>query len=226
MMRFFIAAAGVLGSWQPCHGILPTSDIRVKVSSASVTGLACRRRNFEMEYAKDVGRRYRHIARMTFTRNPDPRVVAMGLLAMVMMAPVAVLAVPADLAAATFRQECDFNFQARGTLLGWAGATAGQAQLAARGMILVSPGIEDVSQPVYTLSRASATADAQGHFSISVPGRVGRSRDFELQWLVNALPSGTMSLRKRGGTFILSEPEQEFGSAIEDTPPIAIQPQR
>ena len=223
-MKLSIAAALLLSSCGICRGVEPTSGVRVEVASAGVTGLDCRRRDFQMEYTKGVGRRFRQMASWTFTRDPDPRDFAIGVAALIIMAPLAMLAVPADLLAAPFRRECGFEFHAQGRIVGWAGAAAGPADLVIDGRSLVSPGLEEVEAPVYVLTRSSAAADAQGRFEISVPGRVGRGRDFEVHWLVDKLPAGTMYLRKRGRSFVLSEPESEFGSGMETIEPIVIRP--
>lgn len=219
--------SGVLGLLLFSRGVClgqPSSGIRVEVSTAGVTGLDCRRRGFQMEYTKGMGRSYKQMAGMTFTRDPDPRHLGMGLGAMIVMAPLTVLAVPADLVAALFRRECVFEFRAQGKLVGWAGKGAGSSTLALEAKSLVSPGKEDVVEPVYEAARASTATDAQGRFDITVPARILRGRKLELGWLVNGLPSGTMTLRKGLGSFVLSEPEFEFGGPAEPMEPIVIRP--
>ena len=60
------------------------------------------------------------------------------------MAPLAVLAVPADLLAAPWRRECDFDLQVEGRLAGWAGsAAAGGERLSVQGRGLVEPALID-----------------------------------------------------------------------------------
>ena len=225
-LRLAIAAALLLGPCRPCRALQPTSDVRVTVTNARVTGLSCRRRAFKMEYTKDVALAYRHLARWTFVSDPDPRTVALGLLAMILTTPVMALAVPSDLVAGAFRRECRFEFQAQGALLGWAGRTAGRSEIVGQGANIISPGVEGESRPDYFVSRSSTTSDEQGRFSIALEGRVGRSPEFELRWLVDSLGSGLMSLRKEGGVFVLSEPEAEFGSSVQTSEAIVIRPQR
>ncbi|MBI4676573.1 MAG: hypothetical protein HY748_03220 [Elusimicrobia bacterium] len=222
-MKLSLAAGLLLSSYGHCHG-QASSGIRVEVSSAAVSGVDCRMRDFQMEYTKAMGLSYRQMAGMTFTKDPDPRDVAMGLAAMIAMAPLTVLAVPADLLSAPFRRECDFGFRAQGRLIGWAGTPTGSVELAIEGRSLVSPGQEGAAEPAYHITRSSAAADAEGRFDISVPGRVGRGRGFEVHWLVGNRPSGAMSLRKRGRSFVLSEPEPEFGTGLETIEPIVIRP--
>ncbi|MBI5881883.1 MAG: hypothetical protein HZB91_02085 [Elusimicrobia bacterium] len=220
----FPAVAGLLLScFSLGHG-QPSSGIRVEISSAAVTGVDCRMRDFKMEYTKGMGRSYRHMAGMTFTSDPDPRHLATGIGAMIAMVPLTVLAVPADVLSAPLRRECDFRFRAQGQLKGWAGTPARSAELAIEGRALVSPGEEDVSEPVYDIIRSSAVADTEGRFDISVPGRIRLGRDFEVHWFVAGRPSGSMTLRKRFNTFVLSEPESEFGTGIETIEPIVIHP--
>jgi len=225
-LRLPLAAALLLGSGRAGAQILPISNYQVAVASASVTGLTCRRREFQMEYTKFVGRQYRYMAGGIFNSNPDPRIFAIGLFGMILMVPVAVLAVPGDLLAAPWRRECDFELRTQGKLVGWAGLKASEAAIAAEGRSLVTPGSEDVAEPVYRLSRSSTTTDAQGRFSLAVPGRVGRSSTFLLGWTVDSRPSGVMSLEQRGSIFILSEPEPEFGSSLDAFSPIEIKPEK
>ena len=225
-MRFRLAAALLCCLCRPCRALGPTSDLRVALSSAQVTELSCRRRDFKMEYTKEVGSTYRNMARWTFVKDPDPRTIVLGLVAMALTTPIMVLAVPADLVAIPFRHECQFEFQAQGGLYGWAGQAAGRSEIIGEGGNLLSPGVEGESRPEYFVSRSSTTSDEHGRFSIALKGRVGRSPEFNLRWLVNSLPSGLMSLRKEGGDFVLSEPEPEFGSSVDIAEPIVIRPER
>ncbi|MCX5795236.1 MAG: hypothetical protein NTY77_07075 [Elusimicrobia bacterium] len=221
-----LAAALLLGT--PLHGetLLPTSNVRVQVSSAGVTGLDCRRRAFRMEFSRDIGLRYRSVAGQMFNRNVDPYTLVRGFFALILMAPLAVLAPPADLVAAPWRRECGFDLWVQGRLRGWAGSSVADAPLGAEGASMAEAGVEDIVAPRYVLTRATATADGEGRFAVSLPGRVGPSPQFELRWLVDSLPSGKMSLRKRGSRFILSEPEPEFGSSADTMAPLEIQPGR
>ena len=218
--------AALVAVGRPGWALEPTSNVRVEISSASVTGLDCRRRPFQMEWTQGIGQRYRRMAGETFTRNPDPRYLVMGLFGMIIMAPLAVLAVPADLAAVLLRRQCEFDLRLQGRLTGWAGGAVGGERLVLEGRALVEPGLEDFSEPRYLLSRSTGTADAEGRFVLSLPGRVGRSPAFEMRWLVEDRESGLMSLRKHGGRFSLSEPEPEFGAEEQTMQPIEIRPSR
>ena len=216
-----------LAAAAPCRAIEPVSNFRIEVASASVTGLECRRRPFRMEWTRGVGRRYGRTAVEGFARSPDLRTVSLGICAMVLMAPLAVLEVPADLLAAPWRRECDFDLQVEGRLAGWAGSpVAGGERLSVQGRGLLEPGVEDYLPPRYQFSSGTAAADEAGRFSVSLPGRVGRSPAFDLRWLVEGRPSGTMTLRQSGGRFRLSEPEPEFGSSDAVMTPLEIRPSR
>jgi hypothetical protein len=210
----------------PCRAIEPTSNVRVEVDSAAVTGLECRRRPFRMEWTRSVGLRYSKAAAESFRRDPDLRTVSLGLFAMVLMTPMAVLAVPADLAAAPWRRECDFDLRVDGCLAGWAGSPVGGERLAVQGRGLVDPGLDEYLAPRYLVNSSTAAADEAGRFVVSLPGRVGRSPAFELRWFVEGRPSGLMTLRKSGGRFRLSEPEPEFGASDMTMSPIDIRPAR
>jgi hypothetical protein len=179
-----------------------------------------------MEWTRDVGLRYSKAAAESFTRDPDPRAAALGVFAMVLMAPLAVLAVPADLAASPWRRECDFELRVEGRLAGWAGSPVGGERLAVQGRGLVDPGLDEYLAPRYLVSAATATVAEGGGFALSLPGRVGRSPAFELRWLVEGRSSGLMTLRKRGGRFRLSEPEPEFGASDLTMAPLDIRPVR
>ena len=224
-----LAAVLLLGLCRPGRGQMPSSNLRVTISTAAVTGLACRRRAFALEFTTAVRLNYKKVDSDVFTSDPDPQMLALGIPVLALLVPAFLLAPPADLAAAPWRKECDFTLTARGALVGWAGVTAGPERVSLAGRNILSPGIEGIAPPVYDLRLASATADGQGRFSIFLTGHVGRSADLELAWKVNALPSGAMVLRKRGGRFTLFEPAQpEFGAAAdtgEESAPIQIRPQ-
>lgn len=226
-LRPAMAAAALLLSGRPCLGQTPISDIHVQLSSAAVTGLECRGRKFRMELTKSVGQSYRQLSQGMFSKELDPRPIVMGLFGMVLMAPIIVLAVPADLAAGPFRRECSFDFQAQGALMSWAGQQAAGADVAVEGRNLLSPGTEGAAAPVFYVSHSTAASDEQGRFSVSIVGRVGRSRDFEVYWKVKGLSSGAMLLHKgMGGSFTLSEPEPEFGSSLQTMEPVEIRAER
>lgn len=150
----------------------------------------------------------------------------MGLFGMILLSPLAVLAVPADLIVAPLRRECDFDLLVQGRLAGWAGSAVGGERLVLEGRSLLEPGLEEFSAPRYLLTRSSATADAGGRFALFLAGRVGSSPAFELHWLVDDRSSGLMSLRKHGGRFSLFEPEPEFGAGEQAMGPIEIRPSR
>lgn len=207
--------------------ILPVSDVRVRIDTASVSGLACSGRPFGMEYTRSVGRSYRYMAQGVFTRDPDPRSVIMGLLAMVVMIPIVVLSVPADLVAAPFRRQCSFDFRAEATLMRPRGPGEIALPVTLEARNLLDPGVEGVAAPTWFVSIASAAADANGRFAIGLPGKVGRSPEFELGWSVKGLRSGGMRLSRSGKDFLLVEPEEdsEIGASFETPPPLVIKPE-
>jgi hypothetical protein len=177
-----------------------------------------------MEFSRDIGLRYRRIAGETFTRNPNPYTLVWGVFALIAMVPMAVLAPPADLLAAPWRRQCGFELRVEGRLRGWAGSAVAGAPVGAEGASVTEDGVGDFVAPRYSLSRGTATADGEGRFVVSLPGRVGPGPQMELRWLVHSLPSGRMSLRKSGRRFILSEPDPEFGSTAETMEPLEIRP--
>ncbi|MFA6316257.1 MAG: hypothetical protein WC943_02475 [Elusimicrobiota bacterium] len=222
-MKTLSAILFLLWSRGLAHG-QATSAYRVVVSSAQVTGLDCRGRKLAMEHTKGMSRSYKTMSANTFVRDPDPRYFAMGLASMVAMVPLTVLAVPADLLSAPFRRECSFEFSASGRLAGWAGRPAGGVEVILESHAAASSDAEEGRTAGFVVSRATTTTDAQGGFELSIPGRVGRGGAMGLQWLASGLPSGRMTLRKRFGSLILSEPESEFGASLETMEPLVIRP--
>ena len=226
-MRPALALALLLAGLPPCQAQTePISDIRVVVGTAAVTGLDCRSRSFDMELTRSVGRGFKTMGRSMITEGLDPRPIIAGFLAIVVMTPMIVLAVPADLVAAPFRRECSFDFRAEGFLARWAGQVTGEQLVAVEGRNALDPGAEEVSAPSWYIARSSTTSDEGGRFSLVLPGHVGRSPDYDLAWTAKGLPSGRMRLSKSFGKFVLSEPEPEFGSSVEPLEPVEIVPEK
>jgi hypothetical protein len=220
------AAAALLLWALPARAALPVSDVHVAVSSAAVAGLSCRRRPFSLEYSGVVADAYRFLAANSFASDPDPRTLAVGIFSMVLMIPMAVLALPADLLAAPLRRECSFEFRARGTLVRWAGGPVPFSPVALEARNLLSADDGGRTRPRYFVAASSAASNEGGEFALSVDGRCGRSSDLELAWKVRGLPSGTLRLSRRGSRFVLIEEEPEFGSSFETMEPIEILPER
>ena len=84
----------------------PTSSIRVVVSSAQVLGLDCSRRPFAWENTKATGRWYRYMAGNAITEGLDPRPMLMAAFSAVILTPVYIASIPADLLGAPFRKAC------------------------------------------------------------------------------------------------------------------------
>lgn len=227
-MRVLIAAVLLLPphSRAAAQVVEPTSGIHVDLSSAAVTGLECRRREFAFEQTSGLARRVKSISHGMVTEGLDPRPFVLGAFAILLTSPFFILAAPADLVSAPFRRECTFETRLEGTLSKWAGTAVGEAELMAEGKTLLSPGVEGVAAPSFFVSRSSASSDARSSFSLSIPWKVGRSKDFAILLRVKGLSAGTLVLHKQGGVFVLSEPEAEFGSGIYETQPMLIRPEK
>lgn len=113
--------------------IEPTSSVHVQITGARVTGLDCRSRGFNFELTRHSARHFPYMTRATFTRDPDPRSILVGIFSMLLLVPVTVISVPADLIAMPFRKECDFTASFDGTLQEWAGRTVPEKPIALGG---------------------------------------------------------------------------------------------
>lgn len=204
--------------------IEPPSGVHVNVSSASVTDLSCERRPFAWENTRSVARRYKNVGGQMVTEGWDPRPIAMGLFASVLMAPVMVAAVPADLLSGPFRKTCSFTLAMSGTLNEWAGQKKGNAAILLEGASLIEPEVENVSKAKWDLFKAAAASDGAGDFTVTMPARVGRTKELGLRWRVADQPANQMLLQKKGGRFILSEPDPGFGVGSMEMEPILIEP--
>lgn|GEM_PF-5571323 len=224
LRRSLALALALFCAARPSLAILPSSDMRVAVSSASITELDCKRRPFQMELTRSIGQSYKYMALGTFSHDPDPRAILMGVFAMIVMVPMAVLAVPADLFAAPFRRQCSFDLRMEADLEGWGGRESNAVPVALDARNLLSPGIEGFIAPQYFTAASSASADSQGRFSISIPGKVGRSKYLELGWLINNQTGNLLRLSKSGDEFLLSEEESDIGPLFEPPPPLVIHP--
>ncbi|TPW17723.1 MAG: hypothetical protein FD126_3587 [Elusimicrobia bacterium] len=200
------------------------SGIHVGVSSAAVTGLACERRPFVWENTKTVARRYKVVGGQMITEGLDPRPIVMGVFASVLMAPVMVAAVPADLLSGPFRKTCSFTLRLEGTLDEWAGQKRRDTDYVIEAASLLEPEVENVSKAKWDLFRATGTSDAAGRFAVAIPARIGRTKELGLRWRVNEQPAGQMLLQKNGRSFVLSEPDPGFGVGAAEMQPILIEP--
>lgn len=200
------------------------SGVHVNVSSAAVTGLDCRRRPYRWENTRSVAQRYKTVGGQMITEGLDPRPIAMGVFASVLMAPVMLAAVPADLLSGPFRKTCAFTVVLEGTLDEWAGQKRGDTPYVLEGASLLEPEVENVSKAKWDLFKATGTSDAAGRFAVSLPARIGRTKELGLRWRINEQPAGQLLLQKRGGTFVLSEPDPGFGVGAAEMQPISIEP--
>lgn len=200
------------------------SGVHVNVSTAAVSGLACNRRPFAWENTRSVAQRYKNVGGQMVTEGLDPRPIAMGLFASVLMAPVMVAAVPADLLSGPFRKTCAFTLLLEGTLDEWAGQKRADAPYALEGASLLEPEVENVSKAKWDLFRATGTSDGTGRFAVSLPARIGRTKELGLRWRIDERPGGQLLLRKNGGTFVLSEPDPGFGVGAAEMRSIIIEP--
>ena len=132
--------------------IEPPSSIRVVVSSAQITGLDCRRRPFAWEMTRGTGRWYRYMAGSMITEGLDPRPIVMGVVSAVMLTPVFIASVPADLISAPFRKSCSFELKLDGKLSEWAGRPTGSAPFEAEAVNLLEtevPGVKKAEWAVF-----------------------------------------------------------------------------
>ncbi|OIO04361.1 MAG: hypothetical protein AUJ52_15480 [Elusimicrobia bacterium CG1_02_63_36] len=206
--------------------IEPTSSVHVQITGARVTGLDCRSRGFNFELTRHSARHFPYMTRATFTRDPDPRSILVGIFSMLLLVPVTVISVPADLIAMPFRKECDFTASFDGTLQEWAGRTVPEKPIALGGRNIIREGVEGVAPPVVFYSSSTTTADANGRFSVELNGHIGKDKELLLQWTVDSRKANTLSLKKGGGTFMLSEEDPGFGTGVHENEPREIQPEK
>lgn len=202
------------------------SGVHVNVSKAAVTAFECARRPFAWENTRSVARRYRSVGGQMVTEGWDPRPIAMGAFASVLMAPVLVAAVPADLLSGPFRKTCSFTLRLSGTLDEWAGQKRPNTPFALEGASLVEPEVENVSKAKWDQFNAAGASDAAGAFAVELPARIGRTKELGLRWRVNGQPAGQLLLQKKGRNFVLSEPDPGFGVGAAEIEPLLIEPER
>lgn len=219
-----IAAALALLPVRAGHAVQPTSSIRVAVVSVGVTGLSCSRRKFKMAYTKNVTARYSHMASGMFTKDLDPRPLALGLAACIILIPMTVLAVPSDLITGPFRRECGFEAHMEAGLVDWTGKTVPGVDVTAEGLNLLRPASPGVSNPIFFRSETRTVSDEDGRFSLSIAGHVGRSPDFAVLWKVKGLPSGGARFRKKGDRFLFEEQPTGLAGSVFPPPPLVIKP--
>ena len=200
------------------------SSVHVSVSSASVTDFECRRRPFKWENTGSVARHYKSVGGQMVTEGWDPRPIVMGVFASVLMAPVMVAAVPADLMAAPFRKSCALTLTLTGTLNEWAGQKRVDTPFVLEGASLLEPEVDEVTKAKWDVFRAEGRSDGNGAFTAKLDARLGRTHEVGLRWRVNDQPAGQMLLTKKGSTFILSEPDPGFGVGVAENEPIVIEP--
>lgn len=204
--------------------IEPPSGIHVNVATATVIGFECVRRPYAWENTRSVAQRYKNVGGQMVTEGWDPRPIVMGAFASVLMAPVMVAAVPADLISGPFRKTCSFTLSLSGSLNEWAGQKRPNTPLTLEGASLLEPEVENVSKAKWDMFKAATASDASGAFSISLPARIGRTKELGLRWRVNEQPGGQLLLQKKGGRFLLSEPDPGFGVGAAEMEPILIDP--
>ncbi|MBI2363155.1 MAG: hypothetical protein HYV15_07210, partial [Elusimicrobia bacterium] len=191
--------------------IEPPSSIRVVVSSAQVAGLDCPRRPFAWEMTRGTGRWYRYMAGSMITEGLDPRPILMGIVSAVMLTPVFIAAVPADLVSAPFRKSCSFTLKLDGRLAEWAGRSAGALPFEAEAVNLLETEVPEVKKAEWAVFKASTASDAAGLYHLEIAGHVGKSPSLNIAWRVKGQPAGQMLLVKKGKAFVLSEPDPGFG---------------
>lgn len=200
------------------------SSVRVSVTSAAVSGLDCRRRPYEWENTRAVAQRYKSVGSQMVTEGWDPRPIAMGVFASVLMAPVMAAAVPADLLSGPFRKTCAFTLRLSGTLDEWAGQRRAGAALVLEGASLSAPEVENVAKARWETFSAQTASGDDGGFSVTLPARMGRAKELALRWRVGGQPAGQLLLQKKGRHFLLSEPDPGFGVGTAEMEPLLIEP--
>jgi hypothetical protein len=223
-MRALLLA--VLAAAPAAAQIEAPSGVHVNVSTATVTAFECVRRPYAWENTRSVARRYKTVGGQMVTEGLDPRPIVMGVFASVLMAPVMVAAVPADLISGPFRKTCSLTLVLSGTLNEWAGQKRANTPLGLEGASLLEPEVENVSKAKWDLFKASTTSDGTGAFSLQLPARIGRTKELGLRWRVNDQPGGQLLLQKKGGKFLLSEPDPGFGVGAAEMEPILIEPEK
>lgn len=204
--------------------ITPTSSIRVAINDARVTDLACSRRSAKFEATGHTARHFPYMYRNTFGGEMDPRQLAVGIFATLLLVPVTVAAVPLDLLAMPFRRECDFTLTVDGKLEEWAGRAMPHLAVGLEGRNLLSKGVEGIRAPQVFRAEAQATADADARFSISIKGHVGGSKEFVVVFSVAGRPANSLTLRKSGGVFLLEEQDPGFGTGVHENETREIRP--
>ena len=203
-----------------------TSSVRVEVASAALRGYECRKRPFAMENTRTLGRWYRYMGGEMVTEGWDPRPIVAGVFSAALLTPLYILAVPSDLVAAPFRRTCTFTLSLEGKLSEWAGGSVAGTPLELQAANQLSDEIPNVQKPAFATFSAAAATDASGRYAIAIPGQVGRSPALAMRWKVKGQPSGELLLEKKGGTFVLSEPDPGFGVGARDMDPILLYPER
>lgn len=201
------------------------SGVHVNVATATITGFECVRRPYAWENTRSVAQHYKNVGGQMVTEGWDPRPIAMGVFASVVMAPVMLAAVPADLLSGPFRKTCSFTLVLSGSLNEWAGQKRANTPLGLEGASLLEPEVENVSKAKWDMFKTETTSDAQGAFSLALPARIGRTKELGLRWRVNEQPGGQLLLQKKGRNFILSEPDPGFGVGAAEMEPILIEPE-
>ena len=200
------------------------SGIHVNVATATVTGFECVRRPYAWENTRSVAQRYKNVGGQMVTEGWDPRPIVMGAFASVLMAPVMVAAVPADLISGPFRKTCSLTLTLSGSLDEWAGQKRSNTPLALEAASLLEAEVENVSKAKWDMFKAESASDASGAFRIELPARIGRTKELGLRWRVNGQPAGQLLLQKKGGRFLLSEPDPGFGVGAAEMESILIDP--
>jgi hypothetical protein len=205
--------------------IAPTSSVHVRIDEARVKDLDCRGRGFKFEMTKHSARHFPYMAKATF-RDTDPRSILVGVFSMILLVPVTVVSVPADLVAIPFRRECDFTLEVDGTLQEWAGRTVPNKPVSLKGRNLIGKGVQGVAPPRVFESKAASTSDANGRFSIALDGHVGGDKTLSVRWGVDSREANSMALTKSGGSFIFSEEDPGFGTGVHENPTREIVPEK
>ncbi|PCI37126.1 MAG: hypothetical protein COB53_07455 [Elusimicrobia bacterium] len=229
MFRAFIALlitapAAAMGPPDTRSMIKPTSSIHVVIREAHVVDLECSRRKSGFETTRHSARHFPYLIHETFGGELDPRQMVTGIFSTMILVPITAVLVPWDLISMPFRRECDFKLTITGQLQEWAGRTSPNKPVGIEGSNLLEPGVEGVAAPQVYNASGNAMSDNQAFFSISIDGHVGKSKEFNIRFLVDGREANSLSLRRTGRLFLLEEQDPGFGTGVHENASREIKP--
>ncbi|MFH2203359.1 MAG: hypothetical protein ABIJ96_09615 [Elusimicrobiota bacterium] len=221
------AAAAVLLAAHPVAAeILPPSSAHVRIEKAEIEELDCSRRPFQMENTKAVSGYFPYMSDQISASGWHPHSIVMGVLGMLLLVPMTVIAAPTDLIAGPFRRRCTFKLKLTGAVVEWAGKPVSGAAVGFTASNLLRQGIQGRSRPTYVVFDAAAVTAADGKFEIATGCSVGRDKALVMFWQIKDRKAGQMRLEKKGGSFLLSQPDAGFGVGSYEMQDLNILPKK